>query len=95
MSRADDLRDTHQAELAVVEFEDELLRLKNLKRPDQAKLRETKLALREARQRFRELRGQNPAGWSEETAARATGDAVASPATIEATAAPERLGGDA
>lgn len=86
MSRADDLRAGHEAEVAVVELEDELIRLKGLKRPDSEKVRETKLKLREARQRFRSQRAGVPA---------AEGDAVASPATIETTAAPERLGGDA
>ena len=86
MSRADDLRAGQEAELAMVELEDELVRLKGLKRPDQAKLRETKLALREARQRFRETRSGVPA---------APGDAVASPATVEATARAADLGGEA
>ena len=85
MSRADELRDAHGAELAVVELEDELVRLKGLKRPDQAKLRETKLALREARQRFREQRSGVPAE---------PGDAVASPATVEASARAADLGGE-
>ena len=84
MSRADDLRDVHDAELAVVELEDELVRLKNLKRPDEAKLRETKLALREARQRFRSQRSGEAA---------ADGDGVASPATVEATARSNSVGG--
>jgi hypothetical protein len=86
VGRADDLRAGHDAELAVVELEDELVRLKGLKKPDQAKLRETKLALREARQRFREQRSGQPA---------ASGDGVASPATVEATARSTSLGGDA
>ena len=56
MSRADDLRAALEAELAVVELEDELVHLKGLKKQDQAKLREAKLALREARQAYREQR---------------------------------------
>lgn len=85
MSRADDLRDAHEAELAVVELEDELVRLKGLKRPDPEKVRETKLALREARQAFRELRAGGPV---------APGDAVVSPATVEATAGVASPGGE-
>jgi hypothetical protein len=86
VGRADDLRDAHDAELAVVELEDELVRLKGLKRQDQAKLRETKDRLREARDRFRAQRSGEPA---------APGDAVARPATVEATARATDLGGDA
>lgn len=84
MSRADDLRDAHEAELAVVELEDELVRLKGLKRPDPEKVRTTKLALREARQVFRELRAGGPV---------APGDAVASPATVETTTGVASPGG--
>jgi hypothetical protein len=86
VGRADDLRDAHDAELAVVELEDELVRQKGLKRPDQAKLRETKLALRVARQRFRAQRSGDAAE---------PGDAVAAPATVEATARATDLGADA
>lgn len=85
MGRADDLRASHDAELAVVELEDELVRLKGLKRPDQDKLRETKLALRAARQRHREGRSGDPAG---------PGDAVATPATVEGTARTADVGGE-
>lgn len=85
MGRADDLRAAHDAEVAVAELEDELVRLKGLKRPNEEKLRETKLALREARRVFRELRAGGPV---------ALGDAVASPATIEATVGVEQLGGE-
>ena len=85
MSRADDLRAGHEAELAVIELEDELVRLKGLKRPDEAKLRETKLALREARERFRSQRSGVSA---------APGDGVATPATVEATARATDLGGE-
>lgn len=77
MSHAKELRDRHQAEIAVAELEEELVRLKGLKRPDEAKLRQTKLDLREARQRFRELRSGAPVP---------DGDAVATPDTIETSA---------
>jgi hypothetical protein len=83
VGRADDLRAAADAEVAVAELEDELVRLKGLKRPNEEKLRETKLALREVRQRFRELRAGGPV---------APGDAVASPATVEATAGVEGVG---
>jgi hypothetical protein len=77
MGRAEHLRAAHEAEVAVAELEDELVRLKGLKRPNEEKLQQTKLALREARARFRELRAGGPVP---------EGDAVASPATIEASA---------
>lgn len=83
MSRADDLRAMVDQEALVMDLEDELVRLKGLKRPDEAKVRETKAALREERQRFRELR---------EGAAVADGDAVASPGTVEATAGVGEVG---
>ncbi|HWD45902.1 MAG TPA: hypothetical protein VHM23_19690 [Actinomycetota bacterium] len=83
MSRADDLRAALGAEVAVVELEDELTRLKALKRPDEAKLRETKQQLRAARQRHRELRAGVPAG---------EGDAVASPPAVDASASVEQPG---
>lgn len=71
MSRADDLRAKYEAELAVVELEEELLALKDAD-ADPATLRETKLRLREARQAHRLQR---------------EGDANATPATIDAVAA--------
>ena len=61
----------------MVELEDELVRLKGLKKPDQAKLRETKLALREARQAYREVRAGEVA----------EGDAAANPDTVSAPSA--------
>ena len=76
MSRADDLRAALEAELAVVELEEQLVHLKGLKKPDQAKLREAKLALREARQAYREQRAGEVA----------EGDAAANPDTVTATA---------
>jgi hypothetical protein len=84
VSRAQELRAAHEAEYAVVELEDELVRLKGLKRPDEAKVRETKLALREARRVYRELRAGAPV---------AEGDAVVNPATVEASAGVEQVGG--
>lgn len=84
MSRADEVRAGLEAEVAVAELEDELLRLKGLKRPDPEKVRETKQALREARRVFRELRTGGPV---------APGDAVASPATVEATTGVASPGG--
>lgn len=74
MSRADELRARYEAEMAVLELEDQLLAAKN----DGDVPRDLKLELREARRAFREQRA---------------GDAAASPATIEATAAVERPGG--
>ena len=81
MSRADDLRAALEDELAMVELEDELVRLKGLKKPDEAKLRETKLALREARQRFRSQRAGDLA----------EGDAAANPGTVAASAAVQEV----
>jgi hypothetical protein len=67
MTRAEELRERHEAELAVVELEEGLLAAK-----DSGEVpRELKERLREARQRFRDLR---------------SGDGAASPATIEASA---------
>jgi exonuclease VII small subunit len=52
MSRAEELRERHEAELAVVELEEALLAAK-----DSGEVpRELKEALREARQHFRDLR---------------------------------------
>ena len=76
MSRADDLRAALESELAVVELEDELVRLKGLKKQDQARLRTVKNDLRDARQRFREVRGGELA----------EGDAAAQPDTVNASA---------
>jgi len=73
----------------VAELEDELVRLKGLKRPNEEKLRETKTALREARQRFRELRAGLPI-----TSDQWDGSAIATPATVEATARATRPGGE-
>jgi hypothetical protein len=84
VSRAKELRSQHDAEVAVAELEEELVRLKGLKKPDEAKLREVKNDLRAARQRFRELRAGQPTP---------EGNGVASPATIEATARAEQPGG--
>jgi hypothetical protein len=53
MSRADDLRAKHEAELAVIELEDELAAAKD---SDNGASRELKDRLREARRVFRELR---------------------------------------
>lgn len=53
MSRADDLRAKHEAELAVIELEDELAAAKD---SDEGASRELKERLREARRAFRELR---------------------------------------
>ena len=76
MSRADDLRAALEAELAVVELEDELVKLKAAKKTDQARLREAKLDLREARRAYRELRAGEVA----------EGDAAANPDTVNASA---------
>jgi len=73
VGRADDLRAGLEAELAVVELEDELLAAKEAGEVP----RELKDRLREARQRFREQRAGVPAG---------EGDAVAAPAAVEASA---------
>jgi hypothetical protein len=81
VSRADDLRAALESELAVVELEDELVRLKGLKRQDQARLREVKLALREARRVYRE---QRDGGVAE-------GDAAANPDTVTASAAVQEV----
>jgi hypothetical protein len=80
VSRADDLRAAQEAELAVVELEDQLAAEKNTKK---GASRETKHALREARQRFRDLRGGGPV---------AEGDAVASPGAVQASANVEGVG---
>jgi hypothetical protein len=77
VSRADDLRAALESELAVVELEDELVRLKGLKRQDQARLRQVKNDLREARRRYREIREGEVA----------EGDAAAQPDTVNAAAA--------
>ena len=76
MSRADDLRAALESELAVVELEEQLVHLKGLKKPDPAKLREAKLALRDARQAYREQRAGEVGA----------GDAAANPDTVNATA---------
>ena len=60
----------------MVELEDELVRLKGQKKQDQAKLREVKQALREARQRFRSQRAGDLG----------EGDAAAQPGTVKASA---------
>lgn len=74
MSRADELRAKHEAELAVIELEDELAAAKD---SDEGASRELKERLREARRVFREQRAGEPAE---------PGDAIASPDTISATA---------
>jgi len=73
VGRADDLRAGLEAELAVVELEDELLAAKETGEVP----RELKDRLREARRVFREQRAGVPAG---------EGDVVASPAAVEASA---------
>jgi len=72
MSRADDLRAGLEAELAVVELEDELLAAKEAGEVP----RELKDRLREARRVFREQRS-GVAG---------DGDAVVNPAAVQASA---------
>jgi hypothetical protein len=81
VSRADDLRAALESELAVVELEDELVRLKGLKRQDQARLREVKNDLREARRRYREVREGEVAD----------GDAAANPDTVNTSAAVQEV----
>ncbi len=76
MGRSDEFRAMVEAELAVMDLEDELIRLKGLKRPDEAKLREVKAKLREARQTYREVRAGDVA----------EGDAAAQPDTVNAKA---------
>lgn len=73
MPGTDELR----AALAVAELEEELVAAKDGD-TDAVEYRDLKLRLREARQAYREQRSGQPA---------AEGDAVASPDTIEATAA--------
>ena len=80
MSRGDELRARQEAELAVVELEEELVALKDGGDPEA--LRECKLALREARQAHRQLREGDPAG-----------DGEARPATVQAAAAVRGPGG--
>lgn len=89
MSRADDLRATYEAELAVVELEDQLAAAKaTVERcggcgrrtsVDPPELRDLKRELRLKRQQFRETR---------------EGSAVAQPATIEVTSALPAPGGE-
>jgi hypothetical protein len=73
VSRSDELRAQLEAELAVAELEEQLAAEKEAGEVS----RDTKNALREARQRFRDLRAGVPAG---------EGDAVAGPGTVEASA---------
>lgn len=53
MSRADDIRALAEAEAAVAELEDELIEAKDT---DDGPTRDLKLALRDARQKYRKLR---------------------------------------
>lgn len=78
MSRADELRERYEAELAVVELEDELVRLK-AEGADNDVLRDCKTRLREARYAFRSQR---------------EADAVVTPAAVEAKAAVITPGGE-
>lgn len=75
MTRADDIRALAEAEATVAELEDELVAAKQAGEDAEA----LKLDLRQARRRFRELR-------STQGQALAEGDAIASPATVTATA---------
>jgi len=79
VGRADELRAGLEAELAVVELEDELVAAKEagLADSDPEAYRDVKERLREARRAFREARSGVRAG---------EGDAVASPAAIDASA---------
>lgn len=74
MGRADELRAYHEAELRVIELEDQLAAAKT---SNDGASRELKHELREARAAFRRLRDGEPV---------ADGDAVASPEAIEAKA---------
>lgn len=69
MSRADELRAKYEAEIAMVELEDELIAAKDSGDVS----RDLKLQVREARRVFREQRAGDPV---------AEGDAVASPEPI-------------
>jgi len=89
VARADELRAAYEAELAVVELEDQLAAAKaTVERcgecgrrtsADAPELRDLKQELRDARQRFRETR---------------EGGAVAQPATIEVVSALPAPGGE-
>ncbi len=72
MGRADELRAYHEAELRVIELEDQLAAAKT---SNDGAGRDLKHELRDARAEFRRMRSGEP---------EAEGDAVASPATIEA-----------
>jgi len=72
VSRADELRALHAAELAVVELEDQLVAAK----AGDGDLAQVKVELRRAREHYRRLRD---AGGAEPAA----GDGVARPATVE------------
>jgi hypothetical protein len=78
MSRADELRARFEAELAVVELEEQFAAVKetDMGGPEYQAIKEQ---LREARRSFRRLRA---------------GDATISPATIEVTAAVHTPGGE-
>jgi len=73
LSRADELKALHAAELAVVELEDQLVAAKA---GGGENLAEVKAKLRQARQQYRELR-------TAEGADPDAGDAVAHPATVD------------
>lgn len=88
MSRSDELRAQLEAEIAVMELEEELAASKaapevckkcgqKIHQAATGDQRDLKERLREARQRFRDLRAGAPA---------AEGDAVASPGSVDASA---------
>jgi hypothetical protein len=79
MSRTDDLRALHAAELAVVEAEELFVAAKGAV-VDRAELTELAHALREARRAYRELCAADPA------------DGVARPATIATVSSTPDLG---
>lgn len=88
MGRADKLRARQEAELAMVELEDELLAHKDdPDRPNEGKqYQDLKLKLRRARFQYRTLRDAEP---PEETG----GHATVRPAPIKASAGVKRPGG--